>query len=181
MKANAEFQPLYSTYAINEAKQTRRTIRTEGPMAKAKTIPFRDLTAKLMKNPEFAAEYERLGPEFELAEKLIRARKSAGLTQAELAERMHTTQSAIARMESGTLPARFDTLQRYAEATGNRLEIAFVAKSEPAKAEPAPAPTPATVKIEPAAPAEPARVPSVEEPKISAPVTTRRRARGMTP
>ncbi len=131
-------------------------------MAKAKTFPFRDLTAKLMKNPEFAAEYERLGPEFDLAKKLILARKNAGLTQAELAERMHTTQSAIARLESGTLPARLDTLQRYAEATGNRLDIAFVAKAEPVKT-------------------EPDRVPSAEEPKIRAPVATRRRARGLTP
>jgi hypothetical protein len=48
-------------------------------MAKAKTIPFGELRAKLLENPVVAAEYERLGPGFELAEKLIRARKSAGV------------------------------------------------------------------------------------------------------
>jgi transcriptional regulator with XRE-family HTH domain len=136
-------------------------------MAKAKTIPFAELRAKLLENPEVAAEYERLGPEFDLAEKLIRARKSAGLTQAELAERMHTTQSAIARLESGTLPARLDTLQRYAEATGNRLDIAFVSKSMPMKAEPAP------LK------AETDRASSAEKPKGRGAVVRHAASRGM--
>ncbi len=44
---------------------------------------------------------ERLGPEFELARALIEARMRAGITQAELAARMKTTQSATARLESG--------------------------------------------------------------------------------
>ena len=47
-------------------------------------------------NPEYRAAYEELGPEFDLARVLIEARIGAKLTQAQLAERMETTQSVIA-------------------------------------------------------------------------------------
>ncbi len=62
---------------------------------------IRELHEQWMNNPEYRAEYERLASEFELARALIEARTEAGLTQEELADRMRTTQSAIARMESG--------------------------------------------------------------------------------
>jgi hypothetical protein len=57
---------------------------------------IRELHEQWMTNPEYRTEYERLAPEFELAQALIEARTSAGLTQEELADRMKTTQSAIA-------------------------------------------------------------------------------------
>ena len=82
-----------------------------------------DLKARILANPEARAEYEAQAPEFELARELITARTRAGLTQSELAERMHTTQSTIARLESGrTMPSR-RTLARYAEATGGRAVV----------------------------------------------------------
>ena len=82
-----------------------------------------DLKARILANPEARAEYEAQAPEFELARELITARTRAGLTQSELAERMHTTQSTIARLESGrTMPSR-RTLSRYAEATGGRAVV----------------------------------------------------------
>src|SRR5712672_551378 len=69
------------------------------------------------------AEYEALAPEFEIAAELLRARLRAGLSQAELAERMGTSQSTIARLENGhTLPST-KTLLRYAEATGSRFHV----------------------------------------------------------
>lgn len=67
--------------------------------------------------------YERLGPEFELACALVEARTRAGITQAELAARMNTTQSAVARLESGRAPPSTRTLEKVARATGNRLRI----------------------------------------------------------
>ena len=76
-----------------------------------------------LKDPAYKVEYDALGPEFELMESLIRARTSAGLTQAEVAERMGTTQSAVARLESGRPLPSTRTLQRYAKATGSRLKI----------------------------------------------------------
>ena len=86
---------------------------------------LRDLHEKWLEEPEYREEYERLGPEFELARALIEARVAAGLTQVELAERMGTTQSVIARLESGRVQPTTATLQRLARATGTRLKIAF--------------------------------------------------------
>ena len=53
------------------------------------------------RDPEYQEAYDRLGAEFELTRALIEARTGAGFTQAELAERMETTQSVVARLESG--------------------------------------------------------------------------------
>lgn len=74
---------------------------------------------------DYREAYERLGPEFEVARALIEARKRAGFTQAELAARMETTQSAVARMESGRVPPSMRTLAKVARATGTRLRISF--------------------------------------------------------
>jgi DNA-binding transcriptional regulator YiaG len=87
------------------------------------TIPFEKLKARLLANPKVKAEYEALAPEFEISAELVRARLRAGLSQAELAVRMGTSQSAIARLESGqTLPST-KTLLRYAEATGSKFHV----------------------------------------------------------
>ena len=70
------------------------------------TIPFEKLKARLLHNPKVKAEYDALAPEFEIAAELLRARLRAGLSQADLAARMRTSQSTIARLESGqTLPS----------------------------------------------------------------------------
>ena len=62
---------------------------------------------------------------FAIASELIRARARAGLSQAELAARMGTSQSAIARLESGRGMPSTRTLGRFAKATGHRLKISF--------------------------------------------------------
>jgi transcriptional regulator with XRE-family HTH domain len=56
---------------------------------------------------------------------MIEARGRAGLTQEELARRMDTTQSNIARLESGRVIPSTRTLERFAKATGHRLKISF--------------------------------------------------------
>jgi ribosome-binding protein aMBF1 (putative translation factor) len=87
------------------------------------TIPFEKVKARLLANPKVKAEYDALAPEFEIAAELLRARLRAGLSQAELAARMGTGQSTIARLESGqTLPST-KTLLRYAEATGSKFRV----------------------------------------------------------
>lgn len=85
----------------------------------------RDLHERWLQDPQYCAEYERLAPEFDLAQTLIETRTRAGLTQAELAQRMHTTQSVIARLESGRVRPSLRTLQRIAHATGTQLRIRF--------------------------------------------------------
>lgn len=84
-----------------------------------KTLEHKE--AELMANPEFRVAYDALKDEFRLARQMIEARSRAGLTQKEVAERMHTTQSAVARLESGKGAASTKTLERYAEAIGARL------------------------------------------------------------
>jgi predicted transcriptional regulator len=81
------------------------------------------LKARMLRNPEVRREYDRLGPEFEIVNTLIEARTRAGLTQAEVAERMGTTQSVVARMEGGRTIPNLRSLHRYAEATGQRLKL----------------------------------------------------------
>jgi ribosome-binding protein aMBF1 (putative translation factor) len=84
-----------------------------------------DLHRKWMKKKEYRKAYEELAPEFALARAVIRARVTAGLTQEQLARRMDTTQSAIARLESGRTRPSTQTLERLATATGTRLRISF--------------------------------------------------------
>jgi ribosome-binding protein aMBF1 (putative translation factor) len=87
------------------------------------TIPFEKLKAQLLSDPKVKAEYDALAPEFEIAAELLRARLRAGLSQAELAARMGTSQSTIARLESGlTLPST-KTLLRFAGATGSKIRV----------------------------------------------------------
>ncbi len=76
-------------------------------------------------DPNYREAYERLGPEFALARTLIEARRDAGLTQAQLADRMETTQSVVARLESGRINPSTRTLEKVALATGTRLRISF--------------------------------------------------------
>jgi len=80
---------------------------------------------KALKDPAIKAEYDRLAPEFRIARAIIEARKTAKLTQGDLATRMGTTQSAIARMESGRQMPSTKTLMKVAEATGTELLVGF--------------------------------------------------------
>ena len=87
------------------------------------TIPFDRLKARLLADPRVKAEYDALAPEFEIAAELIKARVRAGLSQAELAARMGTSQSTIARLESGQTLSSTKTFPRYAKATGSKFHV----------------------------------------------------------
>ena len=90
------------------------------------TISHKALKARLLRNPEVRKAYDAMAPEFEIAREMIAARARAGLTQAQVAARMRTTQSVVARLEGGKLPS-MRTLARYAKATGARPVIKLVA------------------------------------------------------
>jgi DNA-binding transcriptional regulator YiaG len=87
------------------------------------TITFEKLKARLLANPKVKAEYDALAPEFEISAELVRARLRAGLSQAELAARMGTSQSTIARLESGQALPSTKTLLRFAQATGSKFHV----------------------------------------------------------
>ena len=106
------------------AKKSRKTPRREGTDEAGDAMTkLKDLEARFMEDPEFREEYARIDEEYALIEALVRARTAAKLTQAELARRLGTTQSAVARLEGGRVSPSFATLRRYAEATGTRLTV----------------------------------------------------------
>ena len=84
-------------------------------------MDWKEYKKELQEDPEFVAEYETLSPEYELARSIIALRLSRGLTQKELAEKMHTTQSVISRLESGNAKPSFATLERLAKILDARL------------------------------------------------------------
>lgn len=90
-----------------------------------------ELKAKMLENPAVHAELERLNrEEFAILDEMLAARKSAGLSQAQVAERMGTKAPAIARLESALASGKhspsIDTLRKYAAALGKRVEVHFV-------------------------------------------------------
>lgn len=69
------------------------------------------------------AEYDAITDEFAIARELIAARTRAGLSQSEVAQRMGTTQSVVARLESGKRPPSMRTVERFAQAVGGHVVL----------------------------------------------------------
>lgn len=95
-------------------------------------LPF-DIQKELadaLQNPAFQTAYDALEDEFTTLDALLQARRAAGLTQAQVAERMGIKQSSLARIESSLGSKKHSpslaTLRKYAEACGKRLEIRLV-------------------------------------------------------
>lgn len=85
-----------------------------------------EVKKELLLDDEFKAAYVALEDEFALAAQLIKARKKAHLTQDEVAKKMGTTQSVVARLESGNPLPSLRSLKRYAQAVCGRIEIRVV-------------------------------------------------------
>lgn len=98
-------------------------MKIDGKKLRAEAVPFSKIHREAMKDPEFRREYEALEPEFALISAMIDARTKKGLTQAEIARRAGTTQSAIARFESGRTKPTLDFASRVLRAVGARLEV----------------------------------------------------------
>jgi transcriptional regulator with XRE-family HTH domain len=86
---------------------------------------IKDLHRRWSRDDDYKAAYDGLEKEFRLARALIEARTAAGLSQAQLARRMKTSQSSIARIEGGKVRPSTDALERFAQATRTRLRIIF--------------------------------------------------------
>ena len=93
-------------------------------------LTHEQLRAKALGRAEVKSQYEEQGDEYALLDEFLKARSDQGLTQAQVAERIGTTQSAVARMESGRgkHSPSLATLSKYAEALGCRLEVKLVRK-----------------------------------------------------
>ncbi|MFA6264010.1 MAG: helix-turn-helix transcriptional regulator [Candidatus Babeliales bacterium] len=94
-----------------------------------KNLSFKAYKQKKLKDKEFKSEYDALGPEFELLEQFIKARKKKHISQVELAKRLKAQQPSIARLERGgytsTTVAR---LSKVADAMGYTLRFSLQAK-----------------------------------------------------
>lgn len=94
-----------------------------------RTTRWEDLKRSRPLSAEGRLEYRRTRMAVEVAEQ-VRARRTAlGLTQEQLAERMGTTQSVIARLEAGGSPPSLRTLERLAEVLDADLTVRFTARA----------------------------------------------------
>ncbi len=94
---------------------------------------LQELTNELMQDAAFRREYEALQTERDITMSLIRARKEAGLTQAELSEKTGISQADISRLENGTRNPSLALLNRIAEAVNSTLRIEFIPNKRLAK------------------------------------------------
>ena len=84
---------------------------------------WKELKKELLSDPVVAEEYERLRPRYELISQLISARTKKGLTQAQLAKKIGTKQSAIARIEGGDSNPSIAFLEKLTKALDSKLII----------------------------------------------------------
>jgi transcriptional regulator with XRE-family HTH domain len=91
-------------------------------------LTHKELKKRALGRADVKAEYDRLDEEFTLLDEFLKARAAAGITQAEVAKRIGTTQSAVARLESGRgKPSpSLATLQKYAQSLGCRIELKLI-------------------------------------------------------
>lgn len=85
-----------------------------------------EVKAARVQSPERRRGYEKTGRAIRLAMEIRALREARGLSQRELAERVGTTQSAIARLEGGNISPSLPTLDKIAEALGAELSVALV-------------------------------------------------------
>lgn len=94
--------------------------------------PFEDFLAESLKDPEFAAEWERQAPQRKIMQMLIEERIKRKATQKQLAEQIGVKQSSLARLESGRHLPSISFLSKVADALGWKLEINLVPKPKSA-------------------------------------------------
>jgi ribosome-binding protein aMBF1 (putative translation factor) len=94
-------------------------------MNKFNPISFKKIFNQAMKDPEIKSEYDRLGPEYEIIEAIIRKRIEKNLSQKELATKMGTKQSALSRLESGNYNPSLLFLKKIATALDSKLTISL--------------------------------------------------------
>ena len=91
-----------------------------------KAVDFQEYLAQRLNNSTFKKHYEEYGKQLEIAYQILQLRKKKRFSQAELAKRLGTSQSDVARMESGQQNFTTDTLQKIASALQRKLKIEFV-------------------------------------------------------
>jgi len=105
---------------------------TQAIMSKAKLInkavDFDVYVSKRLKDAQFKKQYDTYGKQLEIAYQVLQLRKSQRMSQADLARKLGTTQSNVARLEAGEQNLTTQTLQRIAWALGRELKVEFVSR-----------------------------------------------------
>ena len=91
-----------------------------------KAVDFRNYLAEKLKNPKFKKYYDEYGKQLEIAYQILQLREQKGMSQAELAKKIGTKQSNIARIEAGQQNFTTNTLQKIASVFKRNLKIEFV-------------------------------------------------------
>jgi ribosome-binding protein aMBF1 (putative translation factor) len=87
--------------------------------------PWAELRKELLSSDDAKRGYEQARLAYELSVQVREAREAKGLSQSQLAERMGTQQSVIARLEGGGITPTLPTLKRIADALGTKLTVGF--------------------------------------------------------
>ncbi|MBI2415135.1 MAG: helix-turn-helix transcriptional regulator [Candidatus Kerfeldbacteria bacterium] len=87
---------------------------------------YKDFKKQLLKDKQIKNAYQELGPEYKLIELIITKRNQQGLTQAQMAKKIGTQQSAIARLERGTYNPTLAFLRKVASAFNAELQVSFL-------------------------------------------------------
>ncbi|MEK7652195.1 MAG: helix-turn-helix transcriptional regulator [Patescibacteria group bacterium] len=95
-------------------------------MNNKKTILFEDYLNKQLKNTTFRKHYSEFGKQLEIAYQVLQLRKKAGMSQLELAKKIGTTQSNVARIETGKQNFSTEILVKIAKALNKDLKVEFV-------------------------------------------------------
>lgn len=86
-------------------------------------MSLQKLKQRALANARVKNEYDRLGGEFRLIDQLLTMRTKAGMTQEQVAEKMHTQKSNVSRLENGSTNPSWSTLLKYAHACGFELTL----------------------------------------------------------
>ncbi|ELS8927807.1 helix-turn-helix transcriptional regulator [Salmonella enterica] len=90
---------------------------------KVKGVPYSEVRAKALQNPDVMTAYLLEKKEEELQELLSDMRRQAGLNSTQVAERMGITQPAVSKLEKNASKASISTLERYAAACGASIKV----------------------------------------------------------
>ncbi len=99
-------------------------------------LTHKELRSRALARGDVRVEFDKLEEEFAFLDEFLKARAAAGMSQAEIADRMGTTQSAVARLESGRgkHSPSLATLRKYARALGYRVDLRLVKEKGNAEA-----------------------------------------------
>lgn len=91
-----------------------------------KLLKFQEVLQEELKDKEFRKYYEEEGKKLAIGQKIAQLRHKLGITQEELAKKIHTTQTVISRLERGDYwTCTLRTLEKIALATGTHLRVSF--------------------------------------------------------